>query len=389
MTQQHKLCVALITTLGWLIQEPSLANINATAPHIAPEQYKKKSSSHLETPLLESKPSQSFSVESDLSNRSLSPSDLNILEDLIKKVAVAEKNKQSSIAPTPKEAEALWVMGLLYLHGIGVTPQLRRSQQLFELAWFGKERKAALGLAWCAIDGCGSVGNQSLSTLWLTEVAQLDQGRASYLEWYRLNQLAPISQSSASEPDKEPVSFNHHDLLNKAMKTGDTQAQIEFGIEAASRNDLKTALQYFQLAANRSLTAKRNAELIKEQMSLNSLAQAKTNKNSSQSELLLKRAIQFHRGDGVPSDYYQAIQLYKESAQLGNERARRILKLIFSKPGGDNTIDIAWMRQLSQTDILTGKSDSHPLIGPKLLLRDPTPISDYLPLNFQKYLNYP
>ena len=207
MSQLQKLCVALITTLGSLISESNFANMNTTAPHITPEQYKKKSSSHPETPLLESKPTQSFSVESDLSNRSLSPSDLKILEDLLKKVAVAEKNKQSSIAPTPKEAEALWVMGLLYLHGIGVTPQLRRSQQLFELAWFGKERKAALGLAWCAIDGCGTVGNQPLSTFWLTEVAQLDQGRASYLEWLRLSKLAPISQSSASEPDKEPLSF--------------------------------------------------------------------------------------------------------------------------------------------------------------------------------------
>ena len=57
--------------------------------------------------------------------------------------------------------QAAWLLGLLHLHGAGVSVSSRKAKQWFTLAWHYGESMASAGLAWCAYDGCQSAPDRS------------------------------------------------------------------------------------------------------------------------------------------------------------------------------------------------------------------------------------
>ena len=371
---------ALASTKHHLNESVNLVNHDMVVAHVW----------NVDTPLLDQSLNSNEQIFYQSRYEQLTDKDKKEIEILVKTVSIAEFNKNTQQPISNQQASAAWELGLLHLHGIAKEASIFSAEKFFEISWHGGEKKASLGLAWCSISGCKSAPNRQAQNKWINEIKKFNYGRAIYLEWFKEMLNAPITSSTMSEPNSKPIDFNHHDILLEALKHGDIQAQIELGIEASQENNLKKSLSYFQSAATKSILATRKAQLISEKIKRKKIQKNVNAQNSSNESInFLVQAVKFHRGDGVPSNYYLAIEFYKKAANLGNKNAKKMLGLIFSKSPSSDLIDIAWMRQLSQIDVFSEKWDYDYSTGPKLVMRDITPISDYLPTKWQRllYLN--
>ena len=80
-------------------------------------------------------------------------------------------------APAPRsgqarkqQAQAIWQLGLLQLHGLHVPLDPAQANIMFERAHALGHPLASAGLAWCAIDGCGQRPQPSKAPKWLQEL---------------------------------------------------------------------------------------------------------------------------------------------------------------------------------------------------------------------------
>jgi TPR repeat protein len=279
-------------------------------------------------------------------------------------------------------ARAAWVLGLMYLHGTGVQADVVQAHQWFEQAYDQGERMASAGLAWCALQGCISMPNLPAANKWIAILRTVDPGRARYLEWLSKTRLAPLPVLSPEQDSPQAGMLGHRQLLVNAAKGGDVNAQIELGLESAALNRLDKALRYFQAAAPRSWVAADNAAIVKEHMTLQrakSGMEIKPPAPGHNAEALFKEARRYHRGEGIPVNYNEAIRLYRMAQAEGSVQAQRMLNLIYARTSPEGQLDLAWMRQLSEADVSTSTPHMGQSTGPKLLHREPTPLYDLLP----------
>lgn len=313
------------------------------------------------------------------------------------------------------QARASWVLGLLTLHGIGVAPDLAAAVSWFERARSLGEPLANAGLAWCEIDGCKTTANPAEARRWLPGLRTVNLPRAQYFQWLIDSRLQPLqleSNSSANNPDRPEASkLASRQLLLNAAKRGDVQANLELGLASAADNQLEKALLFFKAAAPRSSIAAANADLILQRTLTIPNLQAEfpaatvsprisvepdqiTTKPGSNILIIgpdalaapsdtLARAKRNHRGEGQSANFTEAIRLYRAAQSQGNTassvEARKILELIFSRPGPGGQLDVAWMQQLAYVDV-SGKVlslDGAPVRAG--LRREQTPLFDLLP----------
>jgi TPR repeat protein len=154
---------------------------------------------------------------------------------------------------------------------------------------------------------------------------------------------------------------------------------VELGLESISNTQLPQALDYFRQAAARSPAAAANAALLESRM--RQIAKNASQPQPRTAEEWFLDARRYHRGEGVPSNYAEAIRLYQIAAASGSKEAKRMLERIYSRPAPQGTIDIAWMQQLAQLDITPEGAilSAHAPSGQPLFGRDPTPLYDLLP----------
>lgn len=294
---------------------------------------------------------------------------------------MAQSTAQSGTANV-LAARAAWVLGLMYLHGTGVPPDAVQAHQWFEQAYDKGERMASAGLAWCALQGCASLPNVQAAKQWTAILRSVDPARARYLEWLRKTRQAPLPVLSSEQDNPQAGMLGHRQLLLSAAKSGDVNAQIELGLESAALNRFDKALQYFEAATPRSWVAADNAAIVKEHMALRraqSGAEVKPPAPGHNAEALFKQARRYHRGDGIPVNYNEAIRLYRLAQAEGSVQAQRMLNLIYARTSPDGQLDLAWMRQLSDADVSGPTPQMGHSSGPKLLHREPTPLYDLLP----------
>ena len=343
--------------------------------------------------------------------------------------------------PTP--SEAAWLLGLLALHGKAVPIDPVQAQHWFERAHLLDNPLAAAGLAWCHIEGCSGVPNTALARSWIERLRKVDPGRALYLEWTLQNRLAPLDIASAATaprsqtapttpplapPFNDPAALQQRDLLLRAARAGDSNALNELGLENVANGQLQAALGQFQAAARQSDAAANNVRLLLQRLDtapmaapaqarsgpnaamnnsingsvngpsnnpLGSAATGPSDGSSSNSSIqnpafanastAWLQARKYHQADGVPANYAEAIRLYQLAASQGSQRARHMLELIYSRPGPQGGVDIAWMQQLASLDLgPDGAVLSSPLpTAPPLFGRDPTPLYDLLPKHWR------
>ena len=240
---------------------------------------------------------------------------------------------------------------------------------------------AAAGLAWCAIDGCGQRPDPDAARQWISVLRKTDPGRAAYLEWLLLDDVAPIDLSVPSTARREGIDTigRKQQLLRQAVEAGDPYARVELGMELAAQGKTNEAMEQFRSAAKRSEAAKHNLNVLSDQKGT---LKSRPSGNAGQAGgawQTFKQARVYHRGEGVPANYTEAIRLYKRASDMGSEPAKRMLALIYSRPMAGGGIDIAWMQQLAYMDVT--QDGAIPLTAPTAptsLTRDPTPLWDYI-----------
>jgi TPR repeat protein len=281
---------------------------------------------------------------------------------------------------SPSPSEAAWLLGLLALHGKGMPADPVQAQHWFERAYQLGYPLAPAGLAWCRIEGCGGTPNPALARTWIDRLHKVAPGRALFLEWYLENQLAPLEIARPAPLNKAqpPAPTVHRNLLLRAAQAGDSHALNELALENVASGRLDMALRQFQAAGRQSDAAAQNARLLAERMDHKATAPRTTDQAASDWFLQARR---YHRGEGVPANYSEAIRLYQIAAASGSKDAKRMLELIYSRPAPQGAVDIAWMQQLAQLDITREGAvlAAHAPAGQPLFGRDPTPLYDLLP----------
>lgn len=281
-----------------------------------------------------------------------------------------------------EQARAAWLLGLMYLHGLGVTASPGEAAVWFERARALGEPLAAAGLAWCEIDGCRTVPNPAAAQRWITQLRRVDLPRAQYLQWLVDERLSPLQLATPglrSEPASPAPAAPDRQLLLTAARGGNVHARIELGFESISANRPAEALEHFRAAAPRSPAASANAALLAERLRVTPPARSPASAADT-----FARAQRNHRGEGQPANFVEAIRLYRLAQSQGSEPARRMLELIFSRPGPDGQVDIAWMQQLAYLNL---SGDAPALDGTtarRALRREPTPLFDMLPAYLRK-----
>lgn len=317
-------------------------------------------------------------------------------ERIRKLQSVASGNPKRGSAAERTAGRTAWLLGLLYLHGEHAPVDRTLARRWFERAKTLNEPLGNAGLAWCEIDGCNGPPAPAAARPYLSPLQKADSGLALYLEWRILERLAPVQGSNTGQPLHSDPDVQRMQLLRQAAQAGNASAFNELGLAnvTASRYDL--ALQQFNTAAARSPAAASNARLLRLRMDQGESARGGsgsggggngiTATGNKSPEEWFAQARRYHRGDGVPSNYAEAIRLYQLAAAAGNPSARRMLELIYSRPAPGGSVNIAWMRQLASMDVTAEGAilnfSSPPT--PQLFVRDVTPLYEFIPNEWRK-----
>jgi TPR repeat protein len=379
--------IGLLCTLSNALANDSAGCINTENTSTYVDNLPECSEIAFNVPLLESSPRVSGPESSDSNLDTISTAQKIELERLTVLATQAEAASKTSKISKAEQANAAWVLGLLMLHGRGVPPDTKRAKYWFQIAWQQGEKKASAGLAWCEMVGCGMPADLAKARYWRAQLFSINRGRSLYFEWLSQQRAAPLAAMNGLgiNYDKLP----HRSLLIQAANAGDIQAHIELGIESASKKQLDEALDHFLFAEKNSTIASNNAHQIRAEIAdlkSQSKLQPPTSDNLQSAESTLALAHRYHRGEGMPVNYSEAIRLYRKAADLGSPQAKKMLNLIFSQPLENGQINIPWMQSLSYMDI----SGSTPKLsadnGPFLLTREETGLTDFIPQYWNKPL---
>jgi len=289
-------------------------------------------------------------------------------------LALERLRAQANAAPQGKstaQRDAAWLLGLVTLHGSGTPADPAAAHQWFKRAHELGHPLAAAGLAWCAIDGCSGPPQPVAAAPWIAQLRRTDPARAAYFEWLRAKHMAPLQRNSRPPPPDG--------LLARAAAGGNPAAQVEYGLALLENGQRPAALRQFRQAAARSAAAAANAEWLQSE----SVSKPASQQLEASAQRLAE-ARRYHRGEGVPANYTEALRLYQRAANAGNAEARRMLETIYSRPGPGGGIDIPWMQQLARLN-LDALSQAVPgtLASVHAFARDPTPLHDLLPAQWR------
>jgi TPR repeat protein len=291
-----------------------------------------------------------------------------------------------TIGSTPQSAQAAWTLGLIYLHGAGVRRDTALAQRWFEqAARFGREPWAYAGLAWCYLEGCAGPPDPAAAGRAIERLRPHHPARADFLQWVLSMRQAPLQVAKSGVNQDQVLELPDRPLLEKAAAAGDMHANIELGMDAVTNERFEQAEQYFRRAGPQSQAARANLQQLAARDSSPIQAQQKLPLSESAEEALMT-ARKYHRGQGVPSNFTEAIRFYRLADQRGSVQARRILALIYSRPAPGGGIDPGWMQQLAYVDVGTTIPTMGVLGTTHLLHREPTPLYDLMPVFWRDQL---
>ena len=298
--------------------------------------------------------------------------------------------RQAEASRTPgstlSSAQAAWQLGLIYLHGAGVRRDPAQAQRWFErAARFRREPWAQAGLAWCFLDGCIGPPDPAAASRAIVQLRQTHPARADFLAWVLASRQAPLQVSRPGTMQDQKLELPAKQLLERSAAAGDMHANIELGMDAVANKRLTQAEDYFERAGPNSAAAATNLQELRsrDEVIVNRPAPpATTSANEA-----LAAARKYHRGEGVPANFVEAIRYYRLAESRGSVEARRMLGLIYSRPMPDGSVNAGWMQQLAYVDAAT----TIPTVGVSsnahILHREPTPLYDLLPAFWRQQMN--
>jgi TPR repeat protein len=291
-----------------------------------------------------------------------------------------------TIGSTMQSAQAAWTLGLIYLHGAGVRRDTALAQRWFEqAARFGREPWAYAGLAWCYLDGCKGPPDPVAAARAIDQLRPHHAARADFLQWVLAKRQTPLQVAKPGMNQDQVLDLPNRPLLERAAAAGDMHANIELGMDAVTNGRIEQAEQYFRRAGTQSQAAEENLQQLAARGNSPITEPQKSPLTASAAEALAT-ARRYHRGQGVPSNFTEAIRFYRLADQRGSVEARRMLALIYSRPAPGGSIDPAWMQQLAQVDTATTIPTMGVLGTTHLLHREPTPLYDLMPVFWRDQL---
>jgi TPR repeat protein len=243
---------------------------------------------------------------------------------------------------------------------------------------------------------------------------------------------AHATPSTAASPTRAAAAVaDPQALLQAAAHAGNAQAMNALGLEYVAAGLPDKALAQFRAASSQSAAAAANARMLSSQTQAGSRPRSSAPSNSFSnttsspmnsamghpmpppSTSLLgdpithpagtatgtplaadaapgspdyAQAQRYHRGDGVPANYTEAVRLYQAAASQGDARARKMLELIFSRPAPGGALDPAWMQQLASLALQPqGLTRTAPLpLSPQAWQQDPSPLYHLIPLQWRQ-----
>ena len=284
-----------------------------------------------------------------------------------------------AVGSTFASAQAAWTLGLIYLHGAGGRRDPALAQRWFEqAARYGRQPLAFAGLAWCALDGCTGPPDAAAAARAIEALRPRYPARADFLQWVLLKRQTPLQIAKPGANQDQVLELPQRQLLERAAAAGDMHANIELGMDAVSREQFDQAAQYFRRAAPHSLAARQNLEQLALRGSSPIQPPASPTLSPAAAEALA-RARKYHRSQGVPANFVEAIRYYQLAAARGSGEAQRMLALISSRPMPGGGFNPAWMQQLAYVDVATVIPTVGVLGTTHLMHREPTPVFDLLP----------
>jgi uncharacterized protein len=312
--------------------------------------------------------------------RLTAPDNAALQADVARLRTAATSSQAAGLRGLRAQGNACWVLGLLYVHGIGVVIDLAEAAAWFERAQALGEPLAAAGLAWCALEGCRAAPDPAAAKRWIAPLRTVNAPRAQYLQWLIDARLAPLQVASPAIPSgpapSAPDLLSNRELLLRAAEAGDVQARIELGFESVAAGRNTEALDYFRTAAPRSAAAAANVALMTDRARGVEANEAGSATSAAET---LARARRNHRGEGQPANFVEAIRLYRLAQNQGSLEAKKMLELIFSRPGANGSVDIAWMQELAFVNLSKDVLALDSTTLRRALRRDPTPLYDLIP----------
>ena len=291
---------------------------------------------------------------------------------------------RSGFGSTVAAANAAWTLGLIELHGGMAQRSPAQAQTWFERATrFNRQPLAYAGLAWCHIEGCKGPPDAAAAQQAIAKLRPRYRARALYLEWMLVSRTAPLTVRPPGPEGVSDLRLPMRQLLVQAAEESDTQAHVELGIEAATLGDLAAARAHFAAAAAQSRAAEANLRLLDVQ---GKQATRQPPAEPPEAQALYERALRMHRGVGAPINYVEALRLYQAAAVKGSSAAKRMLAMITSRLQPDGTINVAWMAQLAYLDTASNLPQLSSRVLAPMMYRDPTPLFDLLPDDWQRRL---
>ncbi len=290
----------------------------------------------------------------------------------------------SNPAQKARAGQAAWILGLIHLHGAGVPLNPAQAKQWFLRSAAYGHPMASAGLSWCAYDGCQTSPDFSEALTQAQSLMSVDRPRALYMMWLIEEKMRPLHEVNPSVANEAPATPSP--LLQQAADGGNIHAMLEVGIFWVQKKVYRNALVWFERASPDSMAAQSNAQWVRKHLAQEQSARQTPSSNTlgQSADALFSRARQYHRGEGAPVNYTEAVRLYRRAEAAGSIKARKMLSLIFSRVSPDGTMDLSWMRQLAEMDVTAMVPKQEESTESTLMQREPSPLTDLMPLNWRR-----
>lgn len=247
------------------------------------------------------------------------------------------KSVRSLAAVAPKRVSSQIQFGLQRLHGLQGPKDLKQAGMAFMLAYSRADLQAPAAVALCTLMGCYGASDRRSVALWIERTRVREPAKAKLLEWASAEQFGDPQLRSRSAA-----------LLREAAALQDPVALNEQGLQQLAAGQRLAAFKSFELAAQKgSPAASRNFELLMQQPE-NRAEAAERSGVATPGKSFYEQAKRYHLGLGIPINDVQAVELYRQAANVGHLQARRMLELIVSRLNAQGQPDTAWMRVLAE-----------------------------------------
>ena len=289
-----------------------------------------------------------------------------------REMARPEPKKRKTNRRDATTGSALLTLGLLYYHGIELPQDPGRAMELFIRSRLLGNSPAAIALAWCYLDGCGTAPNDLAFEKIMRAVKTSNRKRANFFLYEQTRRRSDTDPALSSEAEK---------YLRAATIAGDRFALNELGLLEIERGEFSEAIKAFSAAAAAGSQVAQRALKMRSTGIGTVTTVASVEKPSADTEALYRQARELHRTGTSLSDYARVIELYRAAAQQRHRQAAQMLSLILSRPTPDGTIDPVWMKQTSLVRLDDGSAAVIGVSG-EIYEREPSPIMDLLPPSF-------